>query len=97
MKEYKRKSHERPTVKDFDYAKFSVHMHAKRFSLGMGVRELGEIVGCSAATISRIERGNITPTVPDFLFICYWFDLSPMEYFLAGDESNKTELMFKVS
>lgn len=78
--------HPRKFEKDFNFEKFSHEVHAKRWSRGYTCQSFGDIVGCSKATISRIERGKHVPNVPDFLFICYWLELNPMDYFQPIEE-----------
>lgn len=51
--------------------------HQKR---RIGLREFGEQIGISAATLSRIERGNV-PDVETFFKICKWLK-SPMSRFI---------------
>ncbi len=44
-----------------------------------GLRETATIVGVSAATISRVERG-IIPDVRTFLAICDWIEMPPAKF-----------------
>jgi transcriptional regulator with XRE-family HTH domain len=41
-----------------------------------GIRKIAEQIGISAATLSRVERGNV-PDLETFRKICEWLDLDP--------------------
>lgn len=94
---YKTLPHDNPQVGEFDFALFSLHMHAKRWQAGYTTRGMADIVGTSASTISRIERGKVTPKVPEFLSICYWFQLNPMDYFIEPDMERQERSEFAAS
>jgi len=44
-----------------------------------GVRAAAEEIGVSAATLSRVERGNM-PDLETFAKLCKWLDVDPAEY-----------------
>lgn len=59
-----------------------------------GLRDTAEEIGnISAATLSRIEQGNL-PDVETFIRLCKWLDVSS-EIFITGKKSNQTELTEK--
>lgn len=80
---------------DFAFGKWSDHIHGKRWKAGLSTRQMGKIVGKSASMISRWERRLSIPTVPDFLFICKYFDLDPCAYLKLDQPQTKTEFMFE--
>lgn len=43
---------------------------------GMGIREAAKLVGISAATLSRVENGNVTD-LETFRKICTWLEVDP--------------------
>lgn len=45
---------------------------------GRGVREVGEEIGVSPATLSRVERGYL-PDLTTFGKLCRWLDVDPGE------------------
>lgn len=61
----------------------------KRKRAGKGVREAAEEIGISAATLSRVERGNL-PDLETFKRICKWVEVDPgqvLGYQPASDAS----------
>jgi len=43
---------------------------------GKGIRETARLIGISAATLSRVENGNVTD-LDTFRKICSWLDVDP--------------------
>ena len=43
---------------------------------GQGIRKTAEQIGISAATLSRVERGNL-PDLETFGKICSWLEIDP--------------------
>lgn len=41
------------------------------------LRELGELTGVSAPTISRLLRGTHQPDIDNFFALCAWMSVSP--------------------
>jgi len=48
----------------------------KKKRAGKGIREAAEEIGISAATLSRVERGNL-PDLETFKRICKWVEVDP--------------------
>lgn len=68
-------------------------MKAKRGSQGLrAVAE--EIGGISAATLSRVEQGNV-PDVESFIRICNWLDVSTETFILMPDDKPREEATTK--
>lgn len=67
---------------DFLLGKFADHVHTRRWRQGITTRQLAKEMGKSHAMISRWETRVSVPSIPDFLWLCYRFDLSPMKYFV---------------
>lgn len=55
---------------------------------GRGVRAAAAEVGISAATLSRVENGNM-PDLETFAKICRWLDRDPREF--LGYESDRAD------
>lgn len=81
------KSKHKGNIKDFDFVAFSKHVAAKRNWNDMTCQEVADLIGCSKATISKMERGLHMPSVPDFLFLCWFWDLNPLDYFIPDAEN----------
>jgi transcriptional regulator with XRE-family HTH domain len=72
--------------------KFSSAIKSKRGNKGL--RDTAtEIGGISAATLSRIEQGNL-PDVETFIKICKWLKVST-DSFILGKKPSNTELSEK--
>lgn len=54
-----------------------------------GVREVAGEVGISAATLSRVERGNV-PDLETFAKICKWLEIDPAE--ILGLDVHRADL-----
>jgi len=50
--------------------------HSVETRAGQGVRETAKEIGISAATLSRVERGNL-PDLDTFRRICIWLNVDP--------------------
>lgn len=55
----------------FDGAKFGMHLAFHRRGLGLSLRDAAKELGVSAATLSRVERGE-KPDIDNFVKICLW-------------------------
>src|SRR5437762_6767187 len=58
-------------------------VRALRLKKKMGLVELGKHTGLSPAMLSKIERGQLFPTLPTLLRIALVFSVG-LEYFFAG-------------
>ena len=56
-----------------------------RIAKGLGLAQLGEHTGLSAGMLSKVERGQVFPTLPTLLRIALVFGVS-LEHFFAGGE-----------
>jgi transcriptional regulator with XRE-family HTH domain len=61
-------------------------MRALRKARQLGLVQLGEHTGLSPALISKIERGQLFPTLPTLLRVALVFGVG-LEYFFARDET----------
>jgi transcriptional regulator with XRE-family HTH domain len=59
-------------------------LRAIRFKKKMGLVELGRHTGLSPAMLSKIERGQLFPTLPTLLRIALVFSVG-LEYFFTAD------------
>lgn len=50
---------------------------------GYTLRELANITGVSAPTLSRLERSGTTLDIETFFALCAWMDVSPA-FFMRG-------------
>src|SRR3954466_9595030 len=73
-----------PTLRDGlkSYA-IGPKIRAIRLKKKMGLVELGRHSGLSAAMLSKIERGQLFPTLPTLLRIALVFGVG-LEYFISG-------------
>src|SRR6476646_6173496 len=62
-------------------------IRAIRLKKKMGLVELGRHTGLSPAMLSKIERGQLFPTLPTLLRIALVFSVG-LEYFFAGNRDN---------
>ena len=66
-----------------DYA-IGDKLRALRLKKKMGLVELGQHTGLSAAMLSKVERGKLFPTLPTLLRIALVFSVG-LEYFFSDD------------
>src|ERR671910_3714000 len=59
-------------------------VHALRLRKKLGLVQLGEHTGLSPAMLSKIERGQLFPTLPTLLRIALVFSVG-LDYFIAAD------------
>src|SRR5918995_3964329 len=59
-------------------------VHALRLKKKLGLVQLGEHTGLSPAMLSKIERGQLFPTLPTLLRIALVFSVG-LDYFIAAD------------
>lgn len=50
---------------------------------GYSLREIADLTGVSAPTLSRLERNGTTPDLETFFALCVWLDVSPA-FFMRG-------------
>lgn len=63
---------------------FSKQVKTKRvIELNIGLREVAKKSKVSAATLSRIENGNI-PDMESLLKVCKWLQVSPSNFFISS-------------
>lgn len=58
-----------------------------RLKKKLGLVQLGEHTGLSAALLSKIERGNLFPTLPTLLRIAMVFGVGLEHFFVESDDS----------
>ncbi len=70
----------------FDAPLFAAALRTRRGDLGL--REVATVTGVSAATLSRVENGEI-PDLQTFLVLCSWTGW-PVSDFLHQDQARDT-------
>jgi transcriptional regulator with XRE-family HTH domain len=55
-----------------------------------GIREAAREIGISAATLSRVERGNV-PDIGTFAKVCSWLRIDPAEVLGIGETHSPTK------
>lgn len=78
----------------FDFEAFRTDLHKARWGRGMTMHTVGLSLRKSKATISRWEAGKTIPTVTDFLLVCWFFELNPLDYFVNPARIEKSVTMF---
>lgn len=74
----------------FDAQRFGIHVKAARGKRGLHMA--AEEIGCSASTLSRIERGANDVDLYTFLAICDWLKLSPSIYIVQSEETAQSKI-----
>ena len=64
-------------------------VHALRLKKKLGLVQLGEHTGLSPAMLSKIERGQLFPTLPTLLRIALLFGVG-LEHFFVDDKEQRT-------
>jgi len=62
----------------------------RREKLGLSLRDVAQVTGVSASTLSRIENGTGKPDADNIARLTSWLDV-PMERILAGRNPETTE------
>lgn len=73
-------------MRQFNLTKLALSVRIKRKMLELSVRELSEIVGVSAPTISRIETEEGSPDMATFIRLCEWLGFDPNDFFTEKKE-----------
>lgn len=55
-----------------------------RLSAGKSMKELGDVIGISSGTISSIERGSNSPSLPELELLAFYLNI-PVNQFWKGD------------
>ena len=58
-------------------------IHRRREELGLSLRDVADVTGVSASTLSRIENGTGKPDADNIARLTAWLDV-PMERILSG-------------
>lgn len=58
---------------------------------GRGLREIAQITGISASTISRVENGK-TPDMETFLALCDWLEVPPHTLIKNTEDTSQKEI-----
>lgn len=56
-----------------------------RIKKGISERKMSLDLGHSSSYIRSISSGRALPSMAEFLYICEYFDISPMEFFIEQD------------
>ncbi len=68
-------------MKELDRGKLSEFIIKLRNSRGLSRDEMGNLLGVSGKTVTRWEKGETLPTMPDIISICNEFNCSLDEFF----------------
>lgn len=71
-------------MRQFNLMKLALAVKMKRKMLEFSTRELAEIVGVSAPTISRVENEEGAPDMATFARLCDWLGFEPNDFFTEG-------------
>lgn len=66
---------------------FAKRLYQLRSDKGVSAREMSLSIGQNAGYINNIENGKSLPSMPSFLFICDFLDITPAEFFDTGSRS----------
>lgn len=61
-----------------------VHLRDARLAAGKSMKDLGEVIGLSAGTISAIERGANSPSLPELELLAFYLSV-PINHFWNED------------
>lgn len=64
----------------FDSEYFAKMLSTTRLYSGLSLREMGSLIGVSAATLQRVESGK-KPDIDTFMKICKWANWNSIEEF----------------
>jgi len=70
-------------------------VRALRQRKGLGLKQLGEHTGLSTAMLSKIERGQLFPTLPTLLRIALVFGVGLEHFFVDADDRPAIEVIRK--
>ena len=66
----------------FDYLKWiAQRIEELRIQKGVSARDMSLSLGQSDGYINKIENGRTLPSIPGFIYICEYFDITPQEFF----------------
>lgn len=68
--------------------RFGARIRARRKSLGMSLRQLGEKIDLTASFLAQVERGEANPSIPSLQQIANALDV-PIFYFFAGRKEKR--------
>ena len=60
--------------------KLGVLLRDARVTAGKNMKECGQIIGVSSATVSSFERGDKSPSLPELEMLAYFLDI-PVDHF----------------
>lgn len=72
---------------NFDAKYFAYMVTSKRHRENLTMRQLAELTGISASTLSRIEAGH-NPDIVTFGQLCEWLRYDPDKFFYVDPERN---------
>ena len=75
--------------------KIGSKIRALRLKKKLGLVQLGEHTGLSAALLSKIERGNLFPTLPTLLRIAMVFGVGLEHFFVESDDNSIAQITRK--
>lgn len=71
-----------------------LHLRDARLASGKSMKELGEVIGISSGTISSIERGSNSPSLPELELLAFYLS-TPINHFwseqVVSQEPHPTE------
>lgn len=63
-------------------------IRTRRFALGLTTTQVAEAIGLSQATVSRVERGNMDPSIETLRRLCRFFGGTPTVGEMAEEFAN---------
>jgi transcriptional regulator with XRE-family HTH domain len=84
------KTTNRPTKSLVNTQELGRSVKRRREHLGLSLRDVANVTGVSASTLSRIENGTGKPDADNIARLTSWLDV-PMERILAGRNPETTE------
>src|SRR3990172_246373 len=71
-----------------------LHLRDARLATGKSMKELGDVIGLSSGTISSIERGSNSPSLPELELLAFYLGM-PINHFwseqVVSQEPHPTE------
>lgn len=68
-------------------------IRALRLEKGLGLEQMGDHTGLSAGMLSKIETGNVFPTLPTLLRVALVFGVGLDHFFVGGQEVPTLEIV----
>ena len=80
----------------YDMRRFAGRLRQLREDRGETAREVSLLMRQSAGYISNLERGHNYPSMEMFFKLCWYYGVTPQEFFQDGTESDTERIAAKV-